>query len=81
MSAVCDIEWKCPGCGKDNKAQAYDDHCGRYHHSNVPAYFAAHLSWNAPCIGCGQYQLKEHEWQHRVSLPIVKITKDDKDYD
>ena len=63
MGMVTNVKWECPGCGKENIAQLYDDFypSGDYDsplpRKAIPSN--AELKWNPPCEGCGEYKLAE----------------------
>jgi len=80
---VTDVEWECPGCGKRNIAQLYDDFYPQ-HFDNKPlprkaVPSCAKLKWHPPCEGCGEYKLSEPPVV-LVEFPIAIVELDD-DYE
>ena len=78
MGMVTDVEWECPGCGKKQIAQLYDDQYGEDHdyeplpRKAIPAN--ASLKWNPPCKSCGKYRLVEPP-VILVEFPIERVEK------
>ncbi|MCK5609796.1 hypothetical protein KAR91_48440 [Candidatus Pacearchaeota archaeon] len=75
MGMVTDIKWECPGCGKENIAQTYDDFYYTNNYEPLPRKAVpsnAELKWNPPCEKCGEYRLIEPPVM-LVEFPIGRV--------